>query len=476
MKKTVKRLVTSLLFMFLLSFIGTTFQVNAQQFIDVPDSNVHAESINRLQALNIINGYGNGYFGINDPIKREHAILMIYKLLKDDLKAVRPYSGFTDVPNNHTNLFAIKWAYETGLIDGSNGKFNPNQYVTREQMAKILVKGFKLSANQTYIIKDVSNARWSYEYVNILRANNLTYLNDGKFNPTGNTKRGEMASFLIRTIDFKNAKPQSSTTPPVTTYYDSGWNMKWKVEEGAKTLHMKGYTGDTLVGEFVKGSGMQLQGILIGMTRQQVITAKSGKFTNSITYKNGTYRLENVSNPTEMKDKLIFEENNFITTVFLDIHQKDKVVGILSVQKSKYVEKPYYYAKSTSLRDSYEALMVILINQSRKQFNVPTLTYTPQWNTIARKHSTDMLTRQYFNHLNPEGQSPADRFRAGGLTFTYAAENISYGYETVIHAHEAFMNSEGHRMNNLSAMPMKVFVGADFASNNALYFTVNFYK
>lgn len=474
MNKKVVQLLFSFILFVSLSFAGYTVQVKAQTFKDVPDTNVHANDIKRLKDMKVIEGYGNGYYGINNPIKREHAILMIYKLVKDDLKIVRNYTGFEDIPSNHTYYEVIKWGYETGIIDGVDGKFNPSQFITREQMAKILVKAFNLKTNESYTFKDVSKDRWSYEFVNILRANNITFLNDGKFNPKGQTKRGEMASFIMRTIDFKNGKPQ---TPPVTTtYFDSGWNMKWKVEQGKNTLHMKGYTGDTLVGQYVKGSGKKLQGITIGMTRQQVINAKVGKFTDSITYKNGTFLLEDVSDPTKMKDKLIIDENNYITTVFLDLHQKDKVVGILSIQKSKYKEKPYYYAKSTSLRNSYEELMVILINQSRKEFAIPTLTYTPEWNTIARKHSQDMIKRNYFAHRSPDGNAPADRFREGGLDFTFAAENISYGYETVIHAHEAFMNSKGHRDNILHKTPTKVFVGTEFAASNSAYFTVNFYK
>ena len=145
----------------------------AQTFIDVPDNHTHADNITRLNEYNIINGYGNGYFGVDDPILREHAVLLIYKILKDEKEAIRTYIPFSDVNTSHSSYEAIRWAYESGIIDGSNGKFNPKDFVTREQMAKILVNAFDIKANGNYQISDVALNHWAYPYINTLRGNNL---------------------------------------------------------------------------------------------------------------------------------------------------------------------------------------------------------------------------------------------------------------------------------------------------------------
>ena len=174
MIKTIRSLfiATSILF----SSLFLTNAVSAQTFIDVPADHIHAENIERLTEYNIINGYSNGYFGVDDPILREHAILLIYKMLKDEKQEIRAYIPFTDVKTSDFTFEAIRWAYEVGIIDGTYGKFNPKDFVTREQMAKILVNAFDLEANGSYQISDVASNHWAYPYINTLRSHDLTKL------------------------------------------------------------------------------------------------------------------------------------------------------------------------------------------------------------------------------------------------------------------------------------------------------------
>lgn len=52
---------------------------------------------------------------------------------------------FKDVPTNHYAYDAIKWAYDFNIINGyANGTFRPNQPVTEQQFAQILVSYFDL--------------------------------------------------------------------------------------------------------------------------------------------------------------------------------------------------------------------------------------------------------------------------------------------------------------------------------------------
>lgn len=67
----------------------------------------------------------------------------------------------------------------------------------------------------------------------------------------------------------------------------------------------------------------------------------------------------------------------------------------------------------------------------------------------ARAHSLDMATRNFFDHVNPSGQSPTDRARAAGYGGT-AGENIAGGYSSLDAAHLGWMQSVGHRKNVLS--------------------------
>ena len=480
MKRTIKSLIiaTSIL----ISSLIISNEVAAQNFIDVPADHIHAENIERLTKYNIINGYGNGYFGVDDPILREHAVLLIYKILKDEKEAIRTYKPFTDVKLSDSTYEAIRWAYEVGIIDGTNGKFNPKDFVTREQMAKILVNAFDLKANGNYKIEDVASNHWAYPYINTLRGNNLTNLYQNQYFPLLQTKRGEMASFLVRAVDYAEIElkpvtsvvtPPSSSTPEqnIGLLYDAGWDMQWQVLEDSKTLHLKGYSNNSLVGEYVKGGGKSLEGISIGMSKAEVEGLTAGKVPRVISYKEGNYR------NTTTNEKLTFETGTRYVTVFFDIHNNNKVTSILAIDKAKYQQKTYYYPASIALQESYEDLMIILMNQSRKEFGLASLVnVNDQWSFIARKHSQDMINRNYFDHTSPDGIEFWQRMDNGGLKYETAAENLAMGSETIIHAHEGLMNSLGHRKNILNKSITHAFVGVTFASNNLPYYTVNMYK
>lgn len=67
---------------------------------------------------------------------------------------------------------------------------------------------------------------------------------------------------------------------------------------------------------------------------------------------------------------------------------------------------------------------------------------------LGRLHSQDMIERGYFSHVNPDGEDPFARFARHGLDFWSAAENIALD-QSVAGAHQAWMNSPGHRANIL---------------------------
>ena len=93
---------------------------------------------------------------------------------------------------------------------------------------------------------------------------------------------------------------------------------------------------------------------------------------------------------------------------------------------------------------------------------------------VAGAHSQDMIIRDYFAHVNPEGQSPSARVRAAGYP-SGAWENISYGGSTgpidqdanVYDRHRAlFLSTTGHRQNILLASHEEIGVGVRFGDFN----------
>lgn len=476
-------------------------------FNDVKTTNSHAANIYTLYRMGVVNGYGDNSYGIAKDVSREHIVAMMYRLLKDDAVVIREAKTFKDVPKTHIYYKEIMWAYQVGMIDGSGEYFNPKSSMTREQMSKILVNGFGFVSDKKYTFKDVSVNNWSYEFVNTLYHNKITQLVNFTYNPKNNVTRGQLASFLVRSLEKEEkynlginfvrevpsnevkpepeVKPNPEPTPepekPIVDNskqsFNSGYNFNWSPEIGQKTLKLNGINNkNETVGTFIKGDGMSLEGVTIGMSENDLKKSFGSYKVDYIAYKDGNYSLSNMESSI-----FVFKKNNKIVHVFLDNHNKNNVTGVLAINESVYKEKSYLTQSSTELRNGYEDLMVLLINQSRKENGLSPLTNMNNlYGSIARNHSIDMATKNYFSHTSPDGQSTVgSRFNTEEKPvpkLSFYAENIAYGQETFIHAHEGLMNSEGHRRNILSNEFEYVLTGVAFNSKHLPYYTINFYN
>ncbi|WP_342575101.1 S-layer homology domain-containing protein [Solibacillus sp. FSL K6-1781] len=96
-------------------------------------------AINALNGYGIINGKTATTFAPGQDITRKQAALMIYRLLeKNGYKASGEAAKFTDMPKEVEASKAISELNKLGIISGFEGKFNPENELTRSQMAKIL--------------------------------------------------------------------------------------------------------------------------------------------------------------------------------------------------------------------------------------------------------------------------------------------------------------------------------------------------
>ena len=113
---------------------------------------------------------------------------------------------------------------------------------------------------------------------------------------------------------------------------------------------------------------------------------------------------------------------------------------------------------STSVLD-YEQQVVTLVNAERAKYGLAALTLDETLCVYARVKSQDMHDQGYFSHTSPTYGSPFDMMRAFGVSYRTAGENIAMGYATPAAVVEAWMNSEGHRANILSANYTTLGVG-----------------
>lgn len=107
----------------------------------------------------------------------------------------------------------------------------------------------------------------------------------------------------------------------------------------------------------------------------------------------------------------------------------------------------------------YEAEVIRLVNNIRKQNGLSPLTANWELSRVARYKSQDMADRNYFSHTSPTYGTPFQMIKAFGLSYRTAGENIAYGYASPQKVVDGWMNSSGHRANILNASYTQIGVG-----------------
>lgn len=122
------------------------------------------------------------------------------------------------------------------------------------------------------------------------------------------------------------------------------------------------------------------------------------------------------------------------------------------------------------------AAMLAAVNKFRSENGVGALVWCPALANSALGHSADMANRQFFDHVNPDGDDPFARMLAAGYGEN-GGENIAVGYESVELVMEGWINSPGHRANLLDSGFVDFGEGhitGDYMGSPAIYWTQNF--
>lgn len=117
-----------------------------------------------------------------------------------------------------------------------------------------------------------------------------------------------------------------------------------------------------------------------------------------------------------------------------------------------------------------EAEMLALVNDARASAGLGSLRLDQSLVAVARAHSTDMWSRGFFSHVNPDGLDPFDRMRAANVEFGWAGENLAIAPTTAV-AHGNLLDSPGHRENLLNPNFEKVGIGVAYHADLGLIFT-----
>ena len=174
-------------------------------YYDVPTTEWYHNAVLYVSEQGMMAG-NNGYFSPNDRLTRGMMAQILYNIEKTPSTGT---AAFPDVTSSDWFANAAAWASAQGFMSGySNGRFGPNDPITREQLAAILfryssTKGYNVSASAE-LSTFPDNAATSDWAVSAMRWAVGTGLLSGKtgvagtrLDPTGTATRAEVAQILM---------------------------------------------------------------------------------------------------------------------------------------------------------------------------------------------------------------------------------------------------------------------------------------
>ncbi len=166
-------------------------------FTDVPSTYWASGSIDSLAAHGIVNGYDDGTFRPDQPVSRAEFVKMLVLTL--GLKPSTASTPFGDVGSATWFAPYVSAAFQAGLVQGLTPiSFDPNQMLTREQMAVLVARALKLTQIMTlHFSDDAQIAPWATTGVQeAVAAGYISGFPGGDLQPLGAATRAQAAKVL----------------------------------------------------------------------------------------------------------------------------------------------------------------------------------------------------------------------------------------------------------------------------------------
>ena len=137
-KKQLQRLLSCLALCAVLAG-GLTVPAGAAGFTDVPANHWAAGDIRRCAELGFFQGESATRFGLGHPMTRAAFTVVLSRFFGWET-TTPTQSAYTDVPVNAWYAGAVQAAYAHGAVTAQRAEFRPNDPITREELAVMLVR------------------------------------------------------------------------------------------------------------------------------------------------------------------------------------------------------------------------------------------------------------------------------------------------------------------------------------------------
>lgn len=224
------------------SLVPTALAEKADDFTDVSRSDWYYQFVDYVTSKGYFNGVADKTFAPADNMTRAMFVTVLFRF--DGAKGDRSQSAFTDVAPGQWYTDAINWAAANRIVDGvGNGKFAPNDPITRAQMCTMIErylalykKAWKVTLPETGSVSVMvdENAIPAYALAAVKQCQRHGLVNgfeDGTFRPNELSTRAQVAAVIYRmSYLVQSAKPDNTPSvnpggtvtppvnPPVTAY------------------------------------------------------------------------------------------------------------------------------------------------------------------------------------------------------------------------------------------------------------------
>lgn len=224
------------------SLVPTALAEKADDFTDVSRSDWYYQFVDYVTSKGYFNGVADKTFAPADNMTRAMFVTVLFRF--HGAKGDRSQSAFTDVAPGEWYTDAINWAAANRIVDGvGNGKFAPNDPITRAQMCTMIErylalykKAWKVTLPETGSVSVMvdENAIPAYALAAVKQCQRHGLVNgfeDGTFRPNELSTRAQVAAVIYRmSYLVQNAKPDNTPSvnpggtvtppvnPPVTAY------------------------------------------------------------------------------------------------------------------------------------------------------------------------------------------------------------------------------------------------------------------
>ncbi|WP_086717909.1 S-layer homology domain-containing protein [Bacillus paranthracis] len=202
------------------AFTAKADNTDSLKFSDVPANHWSTKAIYDLTNRKVVQGYGNNIFGFGDNVTRGQVARMIYMYVKPADADDSFKNPFTDI-KGHMFEKEIRALAKAGLVSGyGEGKYGPDDVLTREQMAQVLTNAFKFKSTKTTSFTDIDKNSWALKAISALEENGVTIGTGGKmYSPYAHVTREQYSQFLYNSINAveKETKPEVKPDPKPET-------------------------------------------------------------------------------------------------------------------------------------------------------------------------------------------------------------------------------------------------------------------